>query len=351
MRILHAMSGLGDDVESEAVERVLRSLSAKYDFELVAPEGNSLLDRLSDTRVKLTPMKLSLSSHISLGDVMAYRRYFRTSAPDMLHAHNAPSARLGAVLSGVRRLVSLMPDLASLGSIGCGLYNATTTITVSPSASLTKRLVSVGVSEDRIVNLPYGIDKELTRSEGGASDKIILSVLTDRRECPVLLSAVARALRRHTFTAVAIAERELWPTIFRFSALLGIHRNVKVVEPRQGEKYYSMCRFFVYPSASEMKIPTPVTMAMSVGAAVVVPSTAICRDMVSDGVCGLVYNSEDSFALSECISRLIADDALASRLGHAARERWQKHFSIECMVAAYDSLYASLLCRPLNQHL
>lgn len=351
MRIVHAMSGLGNDIESEAVERVLRSLSNKYDFEVIAPEGNSLLGRLSGTRVKLTPMNLSLSPCISLYDVMAYRRYFKRCAPYMLHSHNAPSARLGAMLSGVRRLVSPITDLAGLGSLGRGLYNATTTITISPSASLTKRLISFGVSEDRIVNLPYGIDREPTTGAGVTSEKIVLSVVTDRAECPVLLSGVARALREYAFSVVVIAERELWPTIFRFAALMGIHTHTRVVEPHLSRKYYSICRFFVYPSASEMKIPTPVTTAMSAGVAVIVPSTPICRDMVSDGVCGLVYNSEDGFALSECISRLIADDSLAARLGGAARERWQKHFSTECMVAAYDNLYTTLLCRPTNQHL
>ncbi len=342
MRIVHAVSGLDENMDSAITERILSHLSKRYDFELIAPFGNYLFDRLSTTRVKFTPMPLSGTSTITLSDIIRLGRHFRHSLPDILHVHGYPSAGIAAVLSGVRRLISTPPDEEGKPSTVSTIYRAIA-LTVSHTASMTAGLICRGIPKERIVNMPYGIDNDIEGIFTPRDSRVILSEVSSAEDCPMLLSAVARALSQQQFDMVLVAERDLWHTVFRFSALLGIRLCIRVVEPKDAKKYYSMCRYFIHPSASNRKIPTPVLRAMSSGAAVILPSVPICHDIVRDGVCGLVYNASDSFALSECICRLNADADLTERLGRAAKERWQKHFSTEHMLSEYDRLYTSLL--------
>lgn len=58
---------------------------------------------------------------------------------------------------------------------------------------------------------------------------------------------------------------------------------------------------------------------------------------------GLVVQPSDPNALSQALNTLARDDVLCQRLGAAAKERWQEHFSAEVIGKAYSDLYANLL--------
>lgn len=341
MRIVYALSGAESDIECRIAERVMRGLCHRYDFELIAPRDSKLLEGLSDTRVKLTPMPLSCDGTGVMRDILIYRRCFQRNKPSILHLQGSRAARIAAALSGVRRLITVAPMGRKLGAWP-SLYNNTTAMTISRSAATTSELILMGVPKEKIIDMPYGVDNVARTGDGCKNNRLLMSFLSDAAEPPVFLSAVARALGSARFeTVVAVAEgvREC---VLRYAALLGISAYVRVVGESEGREYYSRCRYFVYPSAPVERVPTPLLCAMSVGCAVIAPASRICREVVTDGECGLIYNAADSFALSESILRLISDEALAARLGAAARERWQKCFSTERMLCAYDSLYSSL---------
>ena len=346
MRIVHAISGLCENIEGLTTERILSRLSGKYDFELIAPTGNYLFDRLSATRVKLTPMPLSGGDTPLLGDIIRLGRYFRHTSPSIIHTHGFASAGVAGLLSGVRRLISTAPNENGRNYPVSRAYRAKA-LTISHTASMTRELIYRGIPRDRIVNLPYGVENEINGISRDSVGSIILSEVIAEEDCPMLLSAVARARSRSPFDLVLVAEREHWQCIFRFSALFGIRPYIRVVEPGYALEYYRSCRYFIYPSTSYSEFPTQILRAMSFGCAVVVPSLPICRDIVRDGVCGLLYNASDSFALAECISRLNSDAELTDRLGKAAKERWQKHYSLDCMLSEYDRLYTSVLMSDL----
>jgi len=62
-----------------------------------------------------------------------------------------------------------------------------------------------------------------------------------------------------------------------------------------------------------------------------------------DGCTGLVVPPADAAALALALQRLAADDALCARMGAAARQRWQAHFSPAVVGPAYRALYDDLL--------
>lgn len=58
---------------------------------------------------------------------------------------------------------------------------------------------------------------------------------------------------------------------------------------------------------------------------------------------GLVIPPADPAALANAINQLAADDTLCQNLGHAARQRWQNHFSPTVVGTAYRQLYDALV--------
>jgi glycosyltransferase involved in cell wall biosynthesis len=81
---------------------------------------------------------------------------------------------------------------------------------------------------------------------------------------------------------------------------------------------------------------------MAAGLPMVVTDVGGNGEAVLDGTTGFVVPSRDPQALGQAIVRLAADAGLRERMGAAARQRQQQHFSIEACVARYNSLYRAL---------
>jgi glycosyltransferase involved in cell wall biosynthesis len=60
---------------------------------------------------------------------------------------------------------------------------------------------------------------------------------------------------------------------------------------------------------------------------------------------GLLVAPGDSRGLATAVARLLDDRELAARLGQAARQAIQDHFSVDRMVESTEQLYTELLAR------
>ena len=66
-------------------------------------------------------------------------------------------------------------------------------------------------------------------------------------------------------------------------------------------------------------------------------------ETVIDQQTGVLFENEDSAALTEAIAFLLDNPDMAARMGEAGRRRAREVFNFERCVDAYDSLYASLI--------
>jgi glycosyltransferase involved in cell wall biosynthesis len=81
---------------------------------------------------------------------------------------------------------------------------------------------------------------------------------------------------------------------------------------------------------------------MAAGRPIVATAVGAARDLIEDGVHGLLVPPGDAAKLAEAMGRLVRDPQLARRLGEAARRRARDRYGREAMVERFTSFYERL---------
>ena len=101
----------------------------------------------------------------------------------------------------------------------------------------------------------------------------------------------------------------------------------------------------VLPSYRE-GLPKGLIEAAACGLPLVTTDVPGCREVVTDGVDGLLVPVRDAGALATAIARLHDDPVLAARLGAAARQRALDEFDERIVIARTQAVYQELLDPP-----
>lgn len=91
--------------------------------------------------------------------------------------------------------------------------------------------------------------------------------------------------------------------------------------------------------------PVALLEAMACAKACVATDVPGSRDIIEDGVSGLLVPAQDAAALAVAIKQLAQSKDLRESIGKAARQRVEAHFTIEREVAAHEQLYQELMAR------
>ncbi len=92
--------------------------------------------------------------------------------------------------------------------------------------------------------------------------------------------------------------------------------------------------------------PKALLEACAAARAVITSDTAGCRDVVDDGLNGLLVPPRDSIALAAAIRRLVESPELRQRMGLAGRVRAENEFGVERVVQSHLEIYRDLLAAP-----
>jgi glycosyltransferase involved in cell wall biosynthesis len=105
---------------------------------------------------------------------------------------------------------------------------------------------------------------------------------------------------------------------------------------------YAGADVVVVPSVIPDALSRVVLEAMSAARAVVATAVGGTPELIEDGDSGLLVPRGDPAALAGAIARLLADPALAARLGAAARERVRTRFAPDASLDRLLALYAAV---------
>lgn len=129
---------------------------------------------------------------------------------------------------------------------------------------------------------------------------------------------------------------------------MGIAEQVQLLGwVRGADKDRHLAQAWVYtlPSYNE-GLPMSLLEAMAAGLPVVTTPIGGIPEAVTDGVEGYLIPPGDVTTLRDRLMRLCDDAALAERMGHAARQRAQAHYSIEAIAPQLQAVYAAMGWNP-----
>lgn len=221
---------------------------------------------------------------------------------------------------------------------------------VTPSAASERWLRRHSVTSPIHV-IPTGIPRgaahdrsEARRALGVHPDeRLLLSVgrLAKEKSLDVLLAAVALVMRDDPSVRLAlVGDGPVRPEILRRARELGIGDRLRLpgLLPREEvDRWYAAADLFVFASVTETQ-GLVVEEAMRYGLPAVLRAGGGAGLAVEPGVNGLLVRNPEPAALAGEIARVLADDALAARLGAGAR-RTAAEGGVERMAERMTEVY------------
>lgn len=177
-----------------------------------------------------------------------------------------------------------------------------------------------------------------------------VSAFFPRKGHRFLLKAANNIINKHPNTKfIFIGKGNLREEMIKFARDLGLARNVEFLEWVEDiYSYYSIFDIFVFPTLAE-GMPLAIIEAMATGVPVVTTSIGGNKELVIDGVTGLLIPPQNVTALANAIEYLLENPAIAREMGNAGKKRIEKSYDIvkvaEKTIGVYrDCLHINPYC-------
>jgi len=299
-------------------------------------------------------------------------RLFRELRPTIVHTRNmaALEASVPAWLAGVPVRVhgEHGRDIGDLDGTNrryqriCRLYRPFVTQYVALSKDLERYLRSdVGVDSRRITQIYNGVDTARFSPAGGGRARVEGCPFTDAglwlvgtvgrlqqvKDQVTLAEAFVRAVRRSpdgtALRLVVVGDGPLRARVEKVLDGAGLRELAWLPGARNDvPEILRGLDCFVLPSLAE-GISNTILEAMACGLPVIATRVGGNPELVEDGVTGRLVPPVNAEAMATALYRYFDDPALARGHGQAGRHAVQQRFSLDRMVADYQSLYDGLI--------
>ncbi len=213
-------------------------------------------------------------------------------------------------------------------------------------------LRKLGVPEEKILILPsiyldYDVFKPGTEEPLKQFDLLYVGRLAPNKGLFTIVDALARLRQTRPQTTLAIrGDGPLRAALQGRITGLGLAGAVtwipRLDETAQLADLYRTARALVCASSAEGG-PRVTVEALACGTPVITTPVGVMRELVEDGVNGLIFDG-DAAGLAAQAARLLADEALQQRLGEAGRASVQG-FAAQDVIARYAQGYHDLIRR------
>jgi glycosyltransferase involved in cell wall biosynthesis len=239
------------------------------------------------------------------------------------------------------------------------LSDPLTDLTTICSDVAAERFIHIrAVPEQKLRVIPNGIDiaefipnpeiRRHSRQELKLDDHfawLAVGRLEAPKDYPCLLHAFAIVARRHPNAILLIAgQGSLRPDLENLANELGLSKLVRFLGLRKDIRgLMNAANAFVMSSAWE-GMPIALLESSSTALPMVATDVGGNREVVIEGVNGFLAPPQSATALANSMLQMMElPDIVRRRMGEAGRRYVEEHYSLKCIVDAWETLYLELL--------
>jgi glycosyltransferase involved in cell wall biosynthesis len=217
-------------------------------------------------------------------------------------------------------------------------------VVVGVSREMCRQLVRLGAAPEKVAYNPYGVDCSLFSGAAPAeAPPVFLATgrFVDKKAPHLTILAFSRVFRERPDARLRmIGDGPLLGACRDLSAALRLEHAVEFFgagSPSEVQAAMRKARAFVQHSVVAADgdcegTPVAIIEAGATGLPVVATRHAGIPDVVDEGNTGFLVEERDVDGMADQMHRLAVDADLAGRMGHAARQRVQVHFSMETSI-------------------
>lgn len=237
------------------------------------------------------------------------------------------------------------------------LRNADCIFAMSQKFATESRLLSQFIGDRKIEIIPQGVDTKrfcIPADQGeipglSKSKPIVLFVRTlDQAHFHCGLEYLIKAMVEvmPECQLLVIGDGELRGYYENLSVEYGVSERVHFIGAIPNEKlppFYSAASLFVLPSAETENAGVVLLEAMACGIPVVATDVGGSKELVKDGINGLLVPPRNHSAIANAINFLISDKEVATEIGRRAREEVETNSSWEAVAKRVERIYERLV--------
>lgn len=317
--------------------------------------------RIDELRTAGTPLRV-VAGWSHLATILALSKLCREFRPDVLVAHGFSEhlwGRYAGLLAGVPHLVHVEHNTRERYTRwrmaqSRWLARRTSRI-VGCSEGVRRVLVGMGMPAARTVAIPNGIrlqafgDADAHPLAARTAGIVMVARFSRQKDHETLLQALALLATRGLHPPLLLAgggKAMHRAPLERLAAKLGLDAQVRFPGVVRNVPELLMGHRIAVLSTHYEGMPLALIEGMAAGCAVVGSAVPGVREVLDDGVDGLLVPEADATALADALERLLRDDALAERLGQAARSRALRDYGRALMNERYEALFLELAAQP-----
>lgn len=356
MKILHVDTGRELGGGQKQVLHLARGLVERGTAtKLVLPPGSELARRAGERGIPVEPLRMRGEWDILAA--MRIARLFLHGGFDLLHLHTARAHTLGFVAAGFASIPAILVSRRELSRpkpllIQRLKYGSQRIRYLAISEAVRSDLIRVGARPEQITLVRSGIDLEARPRGNGEALRRVLGIdpgatligsagrLEENKGFSDLIRAFSLLRRDPVPLKLVIAgEGSRKAALADEARSLGLQNEVVLpgfLEDMPG--FLDSLAVYVQPSHRE-PLGTALLEAMAAGIPVIATESGGIPEYLESGKDGLLVPPRDPGELSRAIERLVAGPEEAERMARNARERVEREYSKERMIAETIAAY------------
>jgi len=371
-KVLHLFDAIGNVKGS--VERALRLSDEAFKVAVCSfYNTDASLSQIRQTTPKQI-VGLGASSRWSPRACWRLFRWIADARPDILHTHHNWTGILGALIGRLTRVPII------INATGTTYTRYSLPVRLIKRMAMSLAHVHVFVSEaardafggtrrfrekGRVIHNGVCAEAVMAQAKNASAIRRELGLASDRRvvgtigrlkevkDQSTLLRAIFKLAESGKAAQLALVGTGPMEAALRKEAeTLGIGESVLFLGDLPRETVYGFLHAIdLYAMASTAEgLSGALLEAMAARRPVVVTDIPSFREVVEDGVTGVLVPRRDPDAMARAISRMLSNEDEADRMGQRAQETVRRDFRLDETVGVYEELYVTLLKKGCRQH-